>query len=303
MRRETYLWTASALVAVTLLAGCGGSHKSAKPKLDPLAPYRYDASKPIALRTNRTERAGRIQVRDVSFAGPKGERVLAFLIVPPGSKKHPAIIYGHGAGGDRSELLGQGLWLAKRGAVALLLELPHAASRSIKLRAGVDGIKDQVNRDILGVLEIRRGVDLLQSLPFVDGNRLAYVGWSAGARIGAITAGVDHRITSFDLLAGGAAPVSVYAAVTPSNVRAQVVRELSKTDALYYVSQAAPSHLFFQDGRLDTVVASQALRQMIHDASRPKEFRWYQTGHTPGPQAWLDSRGWLSDRLGLTRKA
>jgi cephalosporin-C deacetylase-like acetyl esterase len=303
--RETYRWTSAALLALTLLAGCGdSSHKASLPKkLDPMAPYRYDPTKPIGLKTKRTERAGRIQVRDVSFNGPKGERVLAYLVIPPGRGKHPAVIYVHGAGGDRGELLGEGIYVAKRGAVALLLEMPHSQSRSIRLKPGVAGIKDQVNRDILGVLEVRRGVDLLRTLPFVDGNRLGYVGWSAGARIGAITAGVDHRISSFDLLAGGAAPVSAYAVLTQQNVRAEVVRELNKTDALFYVRRAAPSHLFFQDGRFDQVVPSQALRQLLHDASRPKEFRWYQTGHVPGPQAWKDSRDWLTSRLGLTRKA
>jgi dienelactone hydrolase len=290
---------------MTLVAGCGDSKKKAnpKPKVDLLASYRYDASKPIALETKKTEHRGAIEVRDITFAGPRGERVVGYLVVPPGSGRHPAVIYAHGAGGDRLELLGQAIEMARRGAVTLTFELPYSQGRSIRLRNGIQGLKEQVGHDILAVQEVRRSVDLLRSLPFVDAKRIGYVGWSAGARIGAVTAGVDHRIGSFDLLAGGAVPLGVYAAVTPKNVRDQVLPILAKTDALFFIRRAAPSALFLQNGRLDQVVASRALRQLAHDASEPKDIRWYQTGHVPGERAWADSRNWLSGRLGLTHQA
>ena len=51
------------------------------------------------------------------------------------------------------------------------------------------------------------------------------------------------------------------------------------------------------------VVSLRALRELAHDGSKPKDFRWYQSGHVPSARAWSDSRDWLSGRLGLTRKA
>jgi predicted esterase len=301
--RKTYRWTTFVLLA-SLLAGCGSSHKASAPKpTDPLAPYAYDQSKPLRMQLKGAARRAAIEVRDISFIGPRGERILAYLVVPPGRGRHSAIIYGHGAGGDRSELLPQAFRMGQRGAVSLTLDLPFSATRAVRLKTGIDGVRTQVDSDILAVREVRRGVDLLRSLPYVDGERIAYVGWSAGARIGAITSGVDHRIASFDLLAGGAVPVSVYAALAPPNLRDEVIRLVTKADAYYFVRRAAPSALFFQDGRHDRVVSQTALRQLAHDGSRPKEFRWYESGHVPSDRAWADSRDWLSGRLGLPRKA
>jgi dienelactone hydrolase len=304
VRRETYRWAVLLIAALLLVAGCGGSgkKKTAKPKVDRLAHFAYDASKPLTLRTKGTERRGTVQIRDISFAGPRGERVLGYLVVPPGNGPHPAVIYAHGAGGERTELLDQAVEMSKRGAVTLALEMPYSQRRAIRARNGIQGVREQVDHDVLAVQEVRRSVDLLRSLPIVGDQRIAYVGWSAGARTGAIVAGVDHRVSSLDLLAGGAVPLGVYELVTPKAVVAQVLPLLTKIDALYYVRHAAPSALFLQNGRFDQVVPTKALRQLAHDASNPKDIRWYQTGHVPGKRAWGDSRNWLSGRLGLTKK-
>ena len=47
-----------------------------------------------------------VRVEDVSFTGPGETRLKAYLLMPSGSTgRHPAVIYAHGAGGDRQELL------------------------------------------------------------------------------------------------------------------------------------------------------------------------------------------------------
>ena len=134
----------------------------------------------------------------------------------------------------------------------------------------------------------------------MDGDQIGYVGWSAGARIGAIAAGVDHRIRAFDLIAGGAIPVQDYVRLAPPNMRASIGSLLGRTDPLRYVGHAAPSALLFQDGRRDEIVPQAALTALARVGSDPKELRWYETGHEPGAKAWTDSRRWLADQLDLT---
>ena len=45
---------------------------------------------------------------------------------PPGKGHFPVVLYLHGSGGDRLELLGSAAWMAARGAVALTVDDPCA---------------------------------------------------------------------------------------------------------------------------------------------------------------------------------
>jgi dienelactone hydrolase len=296
--KQIYLWLALVLAAAGALTACGGggnSHSSSG------STFAYDASKPLDLRTQRTTREAGVAIREVSFKGAAGETIPAYLVVPRGKGPHPAVIYAHGSGGSRRDLLPSAVGLAERGAVALALDMRYSAARSRQsLPQGIDGVKVATDNEIESVVEVRRAVDLLQSLPYVDKNKIGYVGWSAGARTGAITAGVEHRIRFYDLLAGGALPVSSYVAASPKDSRAEVEDLLGKTDPLRLVARAAPSILLFQDGRHDEVVPRKALVGLERSASKPKELRWYDSGHVPSQAAWKDSLTWLSQRLGLT---
>jgi dienelactone hydrolase len=296
--KQIYRRLALVLAAAGALTACSGganSHSSSG------ATFAYDASTPLDLSTKRTSREAGVAIRDVSFKGAAGETIPAYLVVPRGKGRHPAVIYAHGSGGSRRDLLPSAVGLAERGAVALALDMRYSAARSRQsLPQGIDGVRVATDNEMESVVEVRRAVDLLQSLPYVDKNKIGYVGWSAGARTGAIVAGVEHRIGFYDLLAGGALPVSSYAATAPKDNRAEVEDLLRKTDPLRFVALAAPSSLLFQDGRHDEVVPRKALVGLERSASKPKELRWYDSGHVPSQSAWKDSLTWLSERLGLT---
>jgi hypothetical protein len=111
---------------------------------------------------------------------------------------------------------------------------------------------------------------------------------------------VEHRIKAFDLIAGGAAPVSEYVQYAPTDLQDELRALLEKTDPLHFVALAKPSELLFQDGREDRVVPEAALKELAAAGSEPKEVRWYDAGHVPTSKMWAESRSWLSDHLGLT---
>ncbi len=297
MLRETYRCAAVVLAAAAVLAGCGGSDEDSG-----LAkPFEYESSQPLDFHSRTTPLGGQgVEVRDISFAGPAGTELDGYLASPSSSGKHPGVIFAHGAGGNRSEMLDQAIAMAHRGAVALTLDMSYSPDRAVPLPAGMAGVRVRAQTEVDAVREIRRSVDLLRSLSFVDGDRLGYVGWSAGARMGAVAAGVDHRIQAFDLISGGATPVSEYVELAPEKLRAELTSELGKTDPLRYVGHASPSALLFQDGRQDEIVPQPALTLLAKTGSEPKDIRWYDAGHAPTSKAWTDSRKWLADHLGLT---
>ncbi len=296
--RETYRCAALVLAAAAVLVGCGGSSET-ESKL--AAPFAYDSSKPLNLKSRGTSLGSKgIEVSDVSYDGPAGSRLTAYLLTPSATGRHPAVVFVHGAGGDRAELVSEAVAMARKGAVALTLEMSYSPRRAAPLPSGMDGLRARTGTEVESVREVRRAVDLLRSLPSVDGDRIGYVGWSAGARMGAIVAGVDHRIRAFDLIAGGASPVDDYVRLAPPEIRSEIDSLLGTTDPLRYVGHASPSALLFQDGRDDEVVPQAALEALASAGSDPKEVRWYDSGHVPSEKAWADSRSWLADRLGLT---
>jgi dienelactone hydrolase len=296
---------AALLLCLLALAACGGSdEKPVAPAAKPAVPdlFSYDASAPLGFRNRgRVNAAYPIGVYDVSFAAA-GRRVDGFLALPPAGERRPAAIYVHGAGGDRSQLLVQALWLSGRGAITLALTAPSASAetpRGADPRAALRLQRDLVARDVIAV---RRAVDLLEARDDVDPARIGYLGWSAGARTGAIVAGVEPRLRALVLMSGGATPVGDYAAQAPADLRADVSRILAQADPLRIVRRARPGSLLLQNGKRDEVVPRSALEALAAAAPHP-DVRWYNAGHALGAAAYRDQLDWLSARLGLRGRA
>jgi dienelactone hydrolase len=239
-----------------------------------------------------------VAIHDVSYASVDGGRVPGYLVVPPGRGPFPAVLYLHGSGGDRLELLGLATWMAARGAVALTVDDPFARDPKLRVGTGVAAIQKFHDIYVLELRDLRRAVDLLQSLPYVDGRRIAFVGFSGGARMGAILAGSEPRIRAFDLISGGGLPAAAFVDAAPVAVRKQVAKAFEGLDDLAEIRRSHARFLF-QDGLRDEVVPRAQLAALAAAAPRPKELRWYETGHVPGKRALHEQLVWLARELGL----
>ena len=241
------------------------------------SPFAYDRAAPLRfVDKGRVNHHYPIAVHDVSYESPKGGRVTAFLVLPPGKGPFPAVIYAHGSGGDRYDLVLPATWFAARGAIALTVDDPFARDRSLEHAS-------EARQDaalLQEVVDLRRAVDLLQSRSDVDPRRIAFVGFSQGARIGAIVAGEEPRIRAFDLMSGRGASLG-----GPLDE----LREIRKSRARFLL----------QAGRRDEVVPRAQLVALIDAAPRTKEVRWYDAGHLLNQRAFHDQLRWLSRQLGL----
>ena len=176
----------------------------------------------------------------------------------------------------RSDLLVQAVWFSARGSVELVPDDPFERNPALytaplpRLRAAV----------IQEIVDLRRMVDLLQSLGYVDGKRIAYTGLSLGARYGAFLAGAEPRIKAFDLQSG---------------------RGGSFAPDLNELSWIRRSHatFFFQLARHDELIPRLALLSLAQAAPRPKTIRWYDAGHGLNSAAVHDQLRWLAKELGL----
>jgi dienelactone hydrolase len=282
------------------VAGCGGSGGGAAA---PAAPFGYDAGQPLSfVDRGRVNHDYPIVVDDVSYTSGK-DRVGAYLVRPTGRHgKLPAVIYLHGAGGNRQDLLVLSTWIAARGAVALTITAPSSVVREPRDK-GVPFLRWQADVQERDVVAVRRAVDLLAARKDVDPKRIGFVGWSAGSHTGAILAGVESRLHAVVLMSCGVAPVSEYAALAPQRLKAPIRHYLGSIDPLRYIDHARGRSLFLQDGRNDTVVPRAALLTVIDATPHGAKVRWYDAGHALNDKAYRDQLAFLSDRLKISGPA
>ncbi|HVX66202.1 MAG TPA: hypothetical protein VHA11_06360, partial [Bryobacteraceae bacterium] len=241
------------------LAALALAQQPAEPRFsDLLVKFEYDPAAPFDVRENSVETRDGIRLHDLSYASPRGGSVPAYLVVPPGKGPFAAILFGHwmmpgSPLRNRREFLEEALVLARAGAVGLLIDAPMVRPGYVEDPdpLGPASANDAVQQAV----DFRRGIDLLLSRGDVDPRRIAYVGHSFDAKVGAMLAGVEKRISSFVLMAGQYDNrYYAFHADTPEmeKLRKQYgeaklrayLENYPWDDAGYYVTHAAPSAVF-----------------------------------------------------------
>jgi len=294
------------MLAAVATAGCGGGgHGAQAPQTSTTAasPFAYDASRSLGYRdAGRVNSDYPVAVRDVSYTTPAG-RVPAYLVAPLKGTNFPAVVFLHGSGEDRRRFVLPAAWVAGRGAVGMTLTLPSSTAGAAP--AGLTPTQ-RLARDrrifAADVVAVRRAVDVLAGMKRVDRNRIGLVGWSLGARVAAVAAGVEPRLRSVVLMSGGSLPVSAYVAQAPAQLRPQVRASLTQIDPLRWIAKARGS-ILLQDGRADQIVPRPALLALAHAAPKGTVVRWYQAGHELNAQAYRDQLAFLARTLPITGPA
>ncbi|MBC7929649.1 MAG: hypothetical protein H7Z38_03685 [Rubrivivax sp.] len=288
-----------------------------KPRYEDLVrEFDYDRKSPLDVReTGRQKRDGATVV-DLSYASPRGGRVPAYLVVPKGRGPFAAVLFGHwmmpgSPLKNRREFLEEAVVMARAGAVSLLIDAPlvrpgFAIDEKDEMRSQVQGA--EAGRQQL--IDFRRGVDLLLARRDVDARRIAYVGHSFDAHVGAILAGVEKRIGSFVLMAGNYSDeeyvfnpdhtnmLKVRERVGDDNIRA-FCREHPWDDPVNFIGHAAPSAVFLQYGSRDEPLSEKWARNNFEMFSEPKKIAFYDAGHALNAEARRERARWLAERLRL----
>jgi dienelactone hydrolase len=241
-------------------------------------------------------RRGGVTVHDVSYLSG-GRRIQAYLVEGKGKQARPGIVLVHGGGGDRSELLGDAVALARLGFVAMTITAPSTAYPPAQPTTVQQLVDDSKTVTVADVVAVRRAADLLESLPAVDGKRLGYLGWSNGAKTGAFVAASDSRFGALALLSGGADKLAAFVKAAPAGQKALVRTGLGRVDPLRYIAVARPGTVLLADGRRDRIVPRAALLNMVHAAPKGTLVRWYDAGHELDAAAYRAAFAWLAKKL------
>jgi dienelactone hydrolase len=279
-------------------------------EIEPSRAFDYDQKAPLDIQEAGVEHRGDVSVHDISYASPKGGRVPAYLVVPPGKGPFAAVLWGHwywpnSEFFNRKEFLEEAVVLAQAGVVSLLPTGPGARPGHVQDRTPLN--EQQIKDLIQAIVDLKRGADLLLARKDVDPRRLAYVGHSYDATAGGFLSGIDKRFKAFVLMAGGLSKEVDSKAEEYKQYRQKVGPE--KFDAFVvkyawldpgkFVSRAAPATVFLQYATKEDFLTPARAHEYEAVVSEPKRFKLYEAPHALNADARRDRMAFLTEQLKL----
>lgn len=272
--------------------------------------FDYDRTAPLNIKQIGVQRRANVTVYDITYDSPKGGVVPAYLVVPKGRGPFAAVIWGHwywqnSSMRNRKEFLDEAIALAPSGVISLLTDGPINRPTHVESK---DPLDEHVALEFLQqVIDMRRAVDLLLARHDVDPKRIAFVGHSYNAGVGALLSGLDRRFKAFVLMAGSTSDEvsrrgpdfeEFRRKVGPEKVDA-FVRKYDYLDQGKFVSQAAPAVVFLQYGSRDSGISTERARQYAAVVSEPRQLKIYDAEHNLNAEARRDRIHFLIEQLKL----
>ena len=285
----------------------------ARPVLDSalVRQFDYNRQAPLEIKDSLIKTVDGATLKDISFTGAPGSRVPTHLVVPAGPGPFPAVIFGHWGYTDRTEFLAEALAYGKASVVAAVVDFPWVRQGQDRKNLGVFTAPEGDSLIyVQSVIDLRRTIDFLTTLGNVDTSRIAYVGHSIGAQMGAIVSAVDRRIKATVLMGGVPRTTTIWRECQNTDIatfRDQFTPEqqqrfyaaMEPLDAIAYIEDIAPTPVLFQFALFETYFGRAAMEEYFQAAGEPKQVFWYNSGHELNdPKALGDRVSWLADRLG-----
>ncbi|HEX8338658.1 MAG TPA: hypothetical protein VF621_18200 [Pyrinomonadaceae bacterium] len=270
----------------------------------------YDDKTPPEVKVVGTEARGGVTVEDVTFKGPGGAPVEAYVVRPSeGAGPFAAVLFVHWfspphPNSNRTQFLEEARALARRGAVSLLVSTFWSDPARYRARRWQDDYRNTLAQ----ALDLRRALDVLLSRPGVDAARVAYVGHDYGAMFGALLSGADPRPVAYALIAGAARFPDWYVYGSASGVPAGEElegfrRRFAPLDPASAV-RLSKAAFFFQYGEEDRFTPRENFVELYLAAPAPKRLATYASGHPMDAEAIRrDRTEWLAERLRLAPPA
>ena len=237
--------------------------------------YNYDKS-PLDAKVVAVEETDAWRREKIAFNGVKGRRAIAYLYLPKHAARPLQVIHfvpaidvarRMRALPDEMEFFLTPFIRAGRAAFGVVLQgyierepPPGYVEPTPKEAEFGDAMIDDVT-------EFRRGLDYLETRPDIDKTRIAYFGPSAGADLGLLVAGVEHRYRALVLEGAG--------------IRRRDAEAVAVANKINFVPHITGQKLLL-NGRYDEIhpmhTDAEPLFRLLRE---PKKFLLYEGGHAP----------------------
>ncbi|MFN7923000.1 MAG: alpha/beta fold hydrolase [Bryobacteraceae bacterium] len=163
-----------------------------------MGPLPAASAAPLDVQVIEEQRTAKYVRRKITYVAEAGDRVPAYLFLPVAKGRHPAMLCLHQttrfgkaepAGIDGKPNLHYAQELAERGYVALAPDYPNYGDYKIDVYAA-----GYASATMKGIVNHRRAVDLLVSLPQVRAGRIGVIGHSLGGHNSLFIAAFDERL-------------------------------------------------------------------------------------------------------------
>ncbi len=296
------------VLPIGILVLCATFAQAQDPEM--LRHFDYDRKAPLEIKHVGIQRRAQATVYDLTYASPKGGVVPAYLVVPKGRGPFAAVVWGHWCWSNssmrnRKQFLDEALALAPSGVVSLLTDHPVARPGYVQVKDPLD--ERNITSFLQQIIDMERGVDLLTARRDVDKKRIAYVGHSCNAGVGALLSGLDRRFKAFVLMAGSLSDEINAQTKGYQEFRQKVGPE--KLDALVakyyyldqgkYISHAAPAFVFLQFANQEKFLTPELAQKHAAIVSEPKQVKFYEAPHALNAEARRDRIHFLVEQLKL----
>jgi cephalosporin-C deacetylase-like acetyl esterase len=281
--------------------------------------FDYDTTEPLGYQVTYEELQDGVTVQDITYPSG-GYDMFGKLVIPDGEGPFPAVLYAAGYDVSPSFFVPEMVAFAKAGYAGLAI-----GNRSgTDLYSSLDG-KATIEGYSHYVVDLRRGLDLLGTLPTIDAKRTGFVGHSLGCAAGGILSGLETRIGAYALMACGGyithpewSFCSTDACFSATDEdRSQYQERLAVLNPVNFIGRGGGAAFLLQASKTDQLALESNVVALYDAAPQPKSLTWYESGdhmfmydmggHSlgcvtfgscdPALPAFADHRAWLMEHV------
>jgi dienelactone hydrolase len=288
------------------------------------AMFAYDTSEPLQFKDLGEDDwihinvQGEYTAHEITFMSA-GREVHGYLVTPMGDGPFPVILYGIDRPMDWDFAYKNAAALTGKGYAGLLVDAP--AALDLPGYYTWDAKKD-ITTWVASVTDLRRGLDLLETLPQIDHGRIGFQGCDYGGAMGAILAGLDPRaqayalayvggkvstLGSWDTKPGGEHFFAAEGDTPPKGAALKRYEaRMSVLDPAHYIGHSKDATFLLMNAVHEwPAVWREELDALIAAAPEPKTVVWVDkdepaSGRTmdgPSDQQWKAMYRWMEDNL------
>jgi dienelactone hydrolase len=258
--------------------------------------FAYDTAEPFGLQKHpEFDKTGAGLTLPCITYQSGGNQAFGFLVMPEGEGPFPVVVYAPGWMWqvERTWAHDAGV-MAKKGYAGLLLAEPSTPFNTFDAPTDIASYIRYATQE-------RRALDLLATLPQIDSKRIGFAGWSNGAFVGSLLAGLEDRIKAYVFL--GLGGTTTYSAEEKKELGAPTgaafarwAARMSVIDNTAYVGHNKGAKLLFINGK-DDANAMHDAKAFLAAAPEGTTWRLYAGDHWPDGAAKKFIIAWLVKNL------